>query len=65
VGRRLSIFIGKYDTVFQAEIDAILACAYEIQMNVRSEKYASICSDISSGCQNSVSIGMTVPKGVE
>jgi ribonuclease HI len=24
---------------------AILACAYEIQSNVRSEKYISICSD--------------------
>ena len=65
VGRRLSIFLGKYDTVFQAERDAILACAYEIQMNVRPEKYARICSDSSSGCQNSVLIGATVPKGVD
>jgi hypothetical protein len=64
VGRRLSIFLGKY-IVFHAEIDAIFACAYEIQMNVRPEKYASNCSDSSSGCQNSVSIGTTVPKGVE
>jgi hypothetical protein len=65
VGRRLSIFLGKYDTVFQAEIDAILVCAYEIHMNVRPEKYAIICSDSSSGCQNSVSICTRVPKGVE
>ena len=31
--------------VFQAEVYAILACVYEIQMNARSEKYVSICSD--------------------
>jgi ribonuclease HI len=45
LGRRLSISLGKYVTVFQAEIYAILACAYEIQANARSEKYISICSD--------------------
>jgi hypothetical protein len=38
-GRRLSISLGKYVTVFQAEIYAILACDYEIQTNARSEKY--------------------------
>jgi hypothetical protein len=32
-------------TVFQAEVYAILACAYEIQTNDRPEKYVSICSD--------------------
>jgi hypothetical protein len=37
LARRLSISPGKYDTVFQAGIYAILACAYEIQMNVRLE----------------------------
>jgi len=31
--------------VFQAEIYAILACAYEIQTNGRPNKYMSICSD--------------------
>ena len=45
VGRRLSISVGKYGTVFQAEIYAILACASEIQRNLRLEKYVSICSD--------------------
>ena len=45
VGRRLSISLGRCATVFQAEIYVILACAYEIQMNVRPEKYVSICSD--------------------
>jgi ribonuclease HI len=44
-GRRLSISLGKYVTVFQAEIDAILACVHEIQNIPRSEKYISICSD--------------------
>jgi ribonuclease HI len=44
-GRRLSVSLGKYVTVFQAEIYAILACAFEIQANARSEKYISICSD--------------------
>jgi ribonuclease HI len=44
-GRRLSISLGKYVTVFQAEIYAILACVYEIQNRARSEKYISVCSD--------------------
>jgi ribonuclease HI len=44
-GMRLSISLGKYVTVFQAEIYAILACVYEIQNTARSEKYVSICSD--------------------
>jgi hypothetical protein len=39
VERRLSISLGMSATVFQAEINAILACAYEIQINVRQEKY--------------------------
>jgi len=37
--------LGKYATVFQAEIHAILACAHEIQMNVWPEKCVSVCSD--------------------
>ena len=45
MGRRLRISLGKYATVLQAEICAILSCAYEIQMNVRPEKCVSICSD--------------------
>jgi hypothetical protein len=45
LGRRLSISLEKYATVFWAEIYAILACAYKIQMNVRQEKYVSIPSD--------------------
>jgi hypothetical protein len=48
LGRRRSISLGRYSTIFQAEIYAILACAYEIQTNVRSEKYISICCDSQS-----------------
>jgi ribonuclease HI len=44
-GRGFSISLGKYVTVFQAEIYAILACVCEIQNRIRSEKYISICSD--------------------
>jgi len=42
LGRRHSISLGKHATVFQAEVYAILACVYEIQMNVSLEKYVSI-----------------------
>jgi ribonuclease HI len=42
--RRLSFSLGRYATVFQAEIYAILACVYEIRSQNRSEKYVSTCS---------------------
>jgi hypothetical protein len=42
-GRRLSISLGKYVTVFQVEIYAFLACVCEIQNTATSEKYISIC----------------------
>jgi len=45
VERRLSFSIGRYATVFQAEIYGILACAHEVQSQSRMETYASICSD--------------------
>jgi hypothetical protein len=45
LGTGLSISLGRYATVFQAEINAILTCAYKIQMNAKPEKYISICSD--------------------
>jgi ribonuclease HI len=45
VKRRLSFSLGRYATVFQAEIYGILACVNEIQSLVRPEKHASICSD--------------------
>jgi ribonuclease HI len=45
VKRRLSYPLGRYTTLFQAEIYAILACVYEIQSLDRSEKHVNICSD--------------------
>jgi ribonuclease HI len=45
VKRRLSFPLGRYTTVFQAEIYAILACVYEFQSLDRPEKHISICSD--------------------
>jgi len=45
VRRRLSFSLGKYATVFQTEIYAILARVYEIQFQSRPEKCVSICSD--------------------
>ena len=45
VGRRLRFSLGKYATVFQAELYDILACVREIQFQGRPEKHVSICSD--------------------
>ena len=45
VGRRLSFSLGRYATVFQAEIYVILACAHEVQSRSRTERYVCICSD--------------------
>jgi hypothetical protein len=45
VGRRLNFSLGRYATVFQTKIYAILACVHEIQFQNRPEKYMSICSD--------------------
>jgi ribonuclease HI len=45
VERKLSFSLGRYATVFQAEIYAILVCVYEIPLQTRPEKYVSICSD--------------------
>jgi len=69
-GRRLIISLERYATVFQAEIYAILACAYDIQLNDRPEKYVSLCSDSQAALKSlqaarTTSIGTTVPKGVE
>jgi hypothetical protein len=45
VDRRLSISLGKYAIVIQAEVYAILACVHETETQDRPEKYVSICSD--------------------
>jgi len=68
--RRLSIPLGKHATVFQAEVYVILACVYEIETQGRPEKYVSICSDSQAALKalqaaNNISVGTTVPKGVE
>jgi len=45
VGTRLNFSLGRYATIFQAEIYAILAFVYEIQFQDRPEKNVSTCSD--------------------
>lgn len=45
LGRMLSISLGRYTPLFQADIVAILVCVYKIQMTAKSEKYISIRSD--------------------
>jgi len=45
VGRRLSIYLGKNATVFQAEVYAILVCVHETETQDGPEKYVSVCSD--------------------
>jgi hypothetical protein len=42
-GRSLSFSIGRYTTVFQSDLYAILTCVYDIQTIARSDKYISIC----------------------
>jgi len=69
VQRRLSISAGEFAGVFQAEIYAVLACAYEIQTNVRPGKYVSICPDSQVALEAlqaaKTSPLVRVPKGVE
>jgi ribonuclease HI len=60
-GRRLSISLRKYVTVFQAEIYAIFACVYEIQNTVRSEKYIRICSDSQAALEHLQAVKTTSP----
>jgi hypothetical protein len=45
VGRKLSLPLGRYATVFQDEVFAILACAHDIKNHGTPEKNVSICSD--------------------
>jgi ribonuclease HI len=59
--RRLSFPLGRYATVFQAEIYAILACVYEIQFQNRSEKYVSICSDSQAALKALQTVRTTSP----
>ena len=61
VKRRLSFALGRYTTIFQAEIYAILACAYEIQSQNKPEKYVSICSDSLSALKALKAVRTTSP----
>jgi ribonuclease HI len=44
-GRGLSFLLGRYTTVFQAKVFAIVACAHDIKNHGTPEKHLSICSD--------------------
>jgi ribonuclease HI len=61
IKRRLSFSLGRYTTVFQAKIYAILACVYEIQSLNRPEKYISICSDSQAALKALQAVRTTSP----
>ena len=61
VGRRLSFPLRKHATILQVEICAILACVYEIQIQNRAEKYASICSGSQSALKALQNVRTTSP----
>jgi hypothetical protein len=72
LGRRPSISLEKYATVFQAKIHAILVCVLEIHMDVTPGKYISICSDnqvalkaLEAANTTSPLVHTTVPKGID
>jgi hypothetical protein len=48
LGGRLGISLGRHATVFQAKIYIIMFFVHEIQINVRLEKYMSVCFDSQS-----------------
>ena len=45
MGRRLRFSLERHATAFQAELYAILACVYGVQLQSRPERYVSICSN--------------------
>jgi hypothetical protein len=61
VNRRLSVSLGKYATVFQAEVYAILACVQETDKQDRPEKYVSICSDSQAALKALQAVKTTSP----
>ena len=71
VASRLNFSLGRYATVFQTEICAILGCVYEIQWHNRPENYVSFCCDSQAALtalhavRTSSAVGPTVPKDVE
>jgi len=46
LGTGLIISLGRYAAVFQAELYTILACVYKIHINIKSQKYISICCTV-------------------
>jgi ribonuclease HI len=61
VNRRLSVSLGKYATVSQAEVYAILACVQEIDTQDRPQKYVSICSDSQAALRALKAVKTTSP----
>jgi hypothetical protein len=61
VGRSFSFSLGRYATVFQAEIYVILTIIYEIQFQNRSEKHVSICSDSRAALYALQAVRATLP----
>jgi hypothetical protein len=61
VERRLSFSLERHATDFQAEINIILACVYEIQLQIRPEKYGSICSDSQAALKALQAVRTTSP----
>ena len=64
VGRRFSISLRRYATVFQAEVYAISACVHEIQLHGRPEKHESICCD-SQAALNALQAARTTSPSVQ
>jgi hypothetical protein len=60
-GRRLSLPLRQYATVFQADMFAILACAHDIAAHGLPGKYISICSDSQSALKALRAVRTTSP----
>jgi uncharacterized protein with PIN domain len=57
----LSLSLGKFATVFKAEIHSILAGDYEIQMKARLEKRVGVCSDSQTALKTLQAAKITSP----
>ena len=53
--------LGRYTTLFQAEIYAILACAHEMQSKCKLDKQVSICSDSQAALKALQAVRTTYP----
>jgi ribonuclease HI len=61
VKRRLNFSLGRYASVFQAEVLTILACAHDIKDHGMPEKHVSICSDSLAALRALEAARMTSP----